>query len=78
MELHNAAGWTRRRMLTHAVGLSAAALTGALRINAADAAPKQAQFDPTSQYREQKLEGWRLLINTKFAVEQPDLADSLH
>src|SRR5579871_6287120 len=65
--------WTRRQMLLQAAGWSAIALGTELRANANDGSQEKPAFDPTKQYREQKVEGWRLLVNTQFPETQPAL-----
>ena len=65
--------WTRRQALQQAVGWSALALTPGLQAEAEEGQAKAPPFDPTAQYQEKKVEGWRLLVNTTLIKEQPAL-----
>jgi hypothetical protein len=49
-------------LLLFAFGLAAAE-------PATDASPAKSLFDPTSSYREQPIEGWRVLVNLKLLAE---------
>jgi hypothetical protein len=63
-------GWPRR---LGATGLVAGLFLFAFGLAAAEplpnASPATSGFDPTSAYREQQIEGWRVLVNLKLAVE---------
>lgn len=60
-----------RRLATAGVLLCVILLT--FRLPAAEpspnASPTKSDFDPTSAYREQDIEGWRVLVNEKLLVE---------
>lgn len=63
-------GWPSR---LGATVLAAGVLLCAFRLPAGEpptnASPAKSVFDPTSAYREQDIEGWRVLVNEKLLVE---------
>jgi hypothetical protein len=63
-------GWPRRLGATGLVaGLLLVAFGLAAAEPATDASPAKSVFDPTSAYREQQIEGWRVQVNEKLLAE---------
>ena len=38
--------------------------------------PPEARYEPTDRYETRQIEGWTILVNKRFVVDQPELAES--